>query len=112
MPNNRRCWAYNTYMSKIDKDVINNQIQTLKEENYTISNQYPEMSIIRYLQNNNDTENSMYLNMNFLGLDLSNVPQENWKDIKGYIIPILYVISSIISINMPEYVIILRFDIC
>lgn len=89
-----------TYMSKIDKDVINNQIQTLKEENYTISNQYPEMSIIRYLQNNNDTENSMYLNMNFLGLDLSNVPQENWKDIKGYIIPILYVISSIISIRI------------
>ena len=44
-------------------------------------------------------ENDMYINMNFLGLDLSKVPQENLKDITVYIIPVLYVISSIISIK-------------
>ena len=40
------------------------------------------------------------INMDFLGLDLSKVPNENLKDIKVYIIPILYVISSFISIKL------------
>ena len=35
--------------------------------------------------------------MAFLGLDLSSVPTSNMKDIKTLIIPILYVISSIVS---------------
>ena len=38
--------------------------------------------------------------MNFLGLDLSNIPQENWKEPTVYIIPILYVITSMISMKI------------
>ena len=38
--------------------------------------------------------------MEFLGLDLSKVPNENLKDFKVYIIPLLYVISSFISIRL------------
>ena len=41
----------------------------------------------------------MYINMDFLGLDLSKVPQENFRDIKVFIIPVLYVISSVVSIK-------------
>ena len=37
--------------------------------------------------------------MNFLGIDLCQVPSQNWKDVKTLIIPILYVISSFISIK-------------
>ncbi len=38
------------------------------------------MSVIKYLKQNNDTENQMYINMDFLGLDLSKVPQEKfWR---------------------------------
>ena len=38
--------------------------------------------------------------MNFLGLDLSKIPQQNMTDYTVYIIPILYIISSFISIRM------------
>ena len=38
--------------------------------------------------------------MNFLGLDLSKVPNKNLNDITVYIIPALYVISSFISIKL------------
>ena len=40
------------------------------------------------------------LNMNFFGIDLSQVPTKNPTDIKVLIIPILYVISSFISIRI------------
>ena len=38
--------------------------------------------------------------MNFLGIDLSNGPSRNWGDPTVYIIPGLYVISSIISMRI------------
>ena len=38
--------------------------------------------------------------MNFLGLDLSKVPQQNLTDYTVYIIPVLYILSSFISIRM------------
>ena len=38
--------------------------------------------------------------MNFLGLDLSKVPQQNLTDITVYIIPVLYILSSFISIKL------------
>lgn len=38
--------------------------------------------------------------MDFIGLDLSKVPTQSLNDYKVYIIPILYVISSFISIKM------------
>ena len=38
--------------------------------------------------------------MNFLGLDLSKVPQQNMSDYTVYIIPALYILSSFISIRM------------
>lgn len=40
------------------------------------------------------------INMNFLSLDLSKVPTQNMGDFKVYIIPVLYVISSILSIRI------------
>lgn len=40
------------------------------------------------------------VNMDFLGLDLSKVPNKNLNDFKVYIIPFLYVISSFISIRL------------
>ena len=38
--------------------------------------------------------------MNFVGLDLSKIPQQNMTDYTVYIIPILYILSSFISIRM------------
>lgn len=91
-----------TYMQKIDNNVIENEIVEIKKVNgeESISKGYPEMSVIKYLKQNNDTENQMYINMDFLGLDLSKVPQENFGDWKVFVIPVLYVISSILSIKL------------
>lgn len=91
-----------TYMQKIDNSIIENEIVEIKKENgeEAISRGYPEMSVIKYLKQNDDTENQMYINMNFIGLDLSKVPQENFNDWKVFIIPLLYVVSSIVSIKL------------
>ncbi len=93
-----------TYMTKIDKNVINKQIETIKTEKgeNSVSVQYPEMSIVKYLKEKQLTDNEMYINMDFLGLDLSKVPQENFNDITVYIIPVLYVLSSFISIKITS----------
>ena len=56
--------------------------------------------------NNNDEFNifdykdKLFINMNFLGIDLSKVPTEDISNIKALIIPILYVVSSFISIRL------------
>ena len=90
-----------TYMKKIDSAKIEQQITEVKEKNgeQNISKTYPEMAVIEYLKDNDIKENDMYINMDFLGLDLSKVPQENFSDIKVFIIPVLYVISSVVSIK-------------
>ena len=44
----------------------------------------------------------LYINMNFLSLDLSNIPIENWDDITVFIIPALYVITSIASLRLTS----------
>ena len=116
-----------TYMKKVDANIIN-QLESVVEqdENKTKSN-YKEIAIINYmnkLQNqvsvsedkNEDVRDSqledqqqldiqkyfddVYINMNFLGLDLSKVPTEDLTDFRVFIIPVLYVISSFISIRM------------
>ena len=91
-----------TYMKQIDESVISEQINEIKKENESkvVSTAYPEMSIIEYVQEKNMTDSDMYINMQFLGLDLSKVPQENYQDIKVFIIPVLYVLSSVISIRI------------
>ena len=91
-----------TYMKQIDESVISEQINEIKKEDESkvVSTAYPEMSIIEYVQEKNMTDSDMYINMQFLGLDLSKVPQENYQDIKVFIIPVLYVFSSVISIRI------------
>ncbi|MCF0126239.1 MAG: YidC/Oxa1 family membrane protein insertase [Clostridia bacterium] len=95
-----------TYMQKIPSDSISKYVQQLKEEEKTISEAYPEIDIIRekefLKEKNKDDENIEKLNleMNLFGLDLSKIPQQNMADYKVYIIPILYIISSFISIRL------------
>ena len=45
-------------------------------------------------------DENVYINMNFLGLDLSSVPTASLQDFKTLIIPFLYVISSIVSMKL------------
>ncbi len=84
-----------TYMERFDADKINQYV-----EKYQISQQsnYKEIDIIREAKKAGD--DSISIDMNFLGIDLSNVPSRNWGDPTVYIIPGLYVISSIISMRI------------
>ena len=81
-----------TYMKKVDINIINDYTNRLEQKT-----SYPEVQIIKEFGNEDST---VYLNMNFLGLDLSAVPTNNLKDFKTLIIPFLYVVSSIISMKL------------
>ncbi len=85
-----------TYMKSIDKTIIEDYKNQIKQENGTISN-YSEIEVI---QKKSSIDERVKINMEFLGLDLSKVPNQNMKDITVYIIPLLYIISSIISIRI------------
>lgn len=91
-----------TYMKKIDTATIENYKNEIKQEvgENSISTNYPEISIVKYVNENKEKGNEAYINMNFLGLDLSSVPQENYKDFKVYIIPVLYVLTSMLSMKI------------
>lgn len=52
------------------------------------------------LENRKNELNKLRLNMNFLGLDLSKVPTQSLNDWRVYIIPLLYILTSIISVRM------------
>lgn len=81
-----------TYMKKVDTNVIDKY-----KSEISVTTNYPEVQIIR---EKGQEDNTVYLNMNFLGLDLSSIPNVNYTDYKVYIIPVLYVISSIISMKL------------
>lgn len=94
-----------TYITKIDKDKIDNYVQVMQQNNLSVGN-YPEMSIIRekdklkeLLPEDNDLD-KIHFNMQFCGLDLGKIPQENLKDWTVYIIPILYILSTFVSMKM------------
>ena len=81
-----------TYMKKVDVNIINDYTSKLEQKT-----SYPEVQIIKEFGNKDET---VYLNINFLGLDLSSVPTNNLKDFKTLNIPFLYVVSSIISMKL------------
>ena len=89
-----------TYMKKVDMDTINNYKTEMQQNEKTISASYPEISILKYVNENKGVEDSLYINMNFFGLDLSNIPQENLDNPTVYIIPALYVLTSLASMKL------------
>ena len=103
-----------TYMVKMDQEAISKMEQIVTENDSNSKNAYQEIEVIQYarsIQNGGSVEEEQNqdikdyieqasLNMDFFGIDLTQVPTKNPKDIKVLIIPILYVISSFISIRL------------
>ena len=85
-----------TYMKHVDTEILNKYEAELKEENGG-NLRYREIAIIKA---KGKTDESVNLNMNFLGLDLSNVPTQETGDWKNFIIPALYVLTSLISMKI------------
>ena len=95
-----------TYMKKVDTNKINNYVTQLQESEKTVSAAYPEIDLIRegeFLEEKNPDDEELKkidINMNFLGLDLSKIPQQNLADWTVYIIPVLYIISTFVSMKI------------
>ena len=81
-----------TYMKKVDRSIINEYTNKLETKT-----NYPEVQIIKEFGKEND---NLYINMDFLGLDLSSVPSADLANFKNLIIPFLYVVSSVVSTKM------------
>lgn len=86
-----------TYMKKVDTEVINTYKEELQLQEKASGTAYPEITVIK---EKGSTDERVNLNMDFLGLDLSNVPSQNLTNPTVYVIPLLYVVSSIISMKL------------
>ena len=92
-----------TYMQKMPADSINGYIKQLQEDGKSVTGNYPEIDILReynYLKEKNPEDENIEkanLQMNFLGLDLSKVPQQNMTDLTVYITCTIY--NFVIYIN-------------
>lgn len=84
-----------TYMKKVDSEIISNYQQEFAESGQTSN--YQEIQIIELKSSEDDR---VSLNMNFLGLNLSKVPMQNWQDFRVLIIPILYVITTFVNMKI------------
>lgn len=100
---------YKNIDSKIKSLENNNSSEDINNENIESveNNDNNEQQNIEYqteskedLLNKKEKLEKININMGFVGLDLSKVPNENMKDYRVYIIPILYVISSFLSIKL------------
>lgn len=95
-----------TYIEKIDTSKIDTYVQQMKNNEMVVSQAYSEIDVIReidYLRQNfpeDENLNRINLNMQFLGLDLGKIPQQNLGDWTVYIIPVLYIISTFISMRI------------
>lgn len=95
-----------TYMQKVPEENIETYQTQLEENDMGTDSIYKELDLINQYswlkeQNPEDTEvDKLNLDMNFLGLDLNKVPQQNMTDFTVYIIPILYIISSFFSMKI------------
>lgn len=116
-----------TYMKRANKDeelnaIVEEYRTKITEENDGKKTNYPEIEIISRIQNDyNEIEKQLEdenienreelenkkknyeklkINMEFLGLDLSKVPTQSLNDWRVYVIPVLYVITSFVSIRI------------
>ena len=77
------------------KEDTENQAENVEETDESNNDE----EIISISEINDEELDSLKINMNFFGLNLAQVPTSS-KDWKAYIIPFLYVISSIISMKI------------
>ena len=86
-----------TYMRQVEPDIINGYVNEIQKENPNQRVAYTEIAVIKAKA---ATDERVNLNMDFFGVDLSDVPTENLNDPKVYIIPALYVITSLLATKL------------
>ncbi len=107
MKNLKDTEIYKEYKEKVNQDSSIRYkeigIIDLAESEYKdIENQLQQENVENReeLEKRKEEVNKLRINMQFLGLDLSKVPMQNLNDWRVYIIPILYIITSFVSIKI------------
>lgn len=85
-----------TYMKHIDSTILENYTAQITEE----KGEQPRYTEIAIIKEKGSIDENVYLNMEFLGLDLSDIPSQNYTNWKVYVIPVLYVLTSIFSMKL------------
>ena len=85
-----------TFMLHVDSEVVNGYIKEIQEQKAEKAS-YQEIAVIR---EKGAEDERVRINMDFLGLDLSKVPSLYSSEWKVFIIPVLYVITSIVSMKL------------
>ena len=96
--------AENSTENKTENNTETNTTENKVEENKAEENNnqqakqtnYQEIKIIEKF---GSTDEEVNINMGFLGLDLTAVPMSNWHDFKVLILPILYLIITLINMK-------------
>ena len=94
-----------TYMKHVDQEIITKYTEEVREELGPENVRYPEIAIIKVKAKDDENVN---LNMDFFGLDLSDVPTQNYDDPRVFIIPGLYIFTSLVlskfvrAMTMPK----------
>ena len=86
-----------TYMKHLSEEKIKEYTEIVKEENNGQNVNYIEIAIIRSV---GKSEEDAHLNMDFLGLNLSDIPSKDYQNPKVFIIPVLFVATSILSMKL------------
>lgn len=107
MKNLNNTEIYKEYKEKVDQDsgirYKEIGIIDLAESEYKdIENQLQQENVENReeLEKREEEVNKLRINMQFLGLDLSKVPMQSLNDWRVYIIPVLYIITSFVSIKI------------
>lgn len=87
-----------TYMLNVPQLEIDSCVKEMQEEGIEYKEAYKEIYII----NNGKLTDDKSINMNFMGINLSDIPQDNLTNIKVMIIPILYIITSFLSLKISS----------
>lgn len=113
-----------TYMKKVDAGVIEKYTKIIHEYKLSENSSYPEIDVIREIDNIRNLKNNenieqteeertdlaeikdeeleqLNINMEFFGTNLAQVPTKS-SDWKAYIIPILYVLISVLSMKITN----------
>ena len=112
-----------TYMKKVEKETIDKYTKIIHEYNLSDNSSYPEIDLIREIDNIRNLKNKenveqtegktdlseikeseleqIQINMDFMGLNLAQVPSQS-NDWKAYIIPVLYVLVSVLSMKITN----------
>ncbi len=85
-----------------NQEETENREEEIKQEE--IENKENNVSNQEKQEENNEQNlinlDEFYINMEFIGLDLSNIPKDNWDNWTVFIIPALYVLTSMISMKL------------